>query len=95
MNLKNQNELLLREVHKLKKSNYAYREEYRQVRVELEQAREECAAHRQRADEMKEIIMSRLASLEGKFNLDASSHFAIEECESILEALTFSESEIK
>jgi hypothetical protein len=37
-------------VHKLKKSNYAYREEYRQIRVELEQAREECEAHRQRAD---------------------------------------------
>lgn len=63
--------------------------------MELEQAREECEAHRQRADEMKEIIMSRLSSLEGKFNLDGSSHFAIEECESILEALTFSESEIK
>jgi hypothetical protein len=45
---------------------------------------------------MKEIIMNRLAQLEGKFNIEeGNSHFAIEECESILEALTFSESEIR
>jgi hypothetical protein len=39
---------------------------------------------------MKDMIMNRLAMLEGKFNSEGSSHFAIEECESILEALTFS-----
>jgi hypothetical protein len=46
--------------------------------VELEEAREECEAQKKRADEMKEIIMSRLAQLEGKFNVEeGSSHFDI------------------
>ena len=94
-NLKMQNELLLKEVHKLKQSSRKYKEEYRRVSVEVEGLKLECEAQRNRADEMKDIIMSRLAQLEGRVEGQDQSNCTISECESILEALTLSESGTK
>lgn len=94
-NLRLQNELLLKEVQKLKLSNRRYKEEHRKVSVEIEGLRLECQAQRSRADEMKDIIMSRLAQLEGRLEAQDQSNCTISECESILEALTLSESGIK
>lgn len=90
-----QNELLLKEVHKLKQSSRKYKEEYRRVSVEVEGLKLECEAQRNRADEMKDIIMSRLTQLEGRVEGQDQSNCTISECESILEALTLSESGTK
>lgn len=82
-------------MHKLKQSNRRYKEEYRKVSIEIEGLKMECQAQGNRADEMKDIIMSRLAQLEGKIEGQDQSNCTISECESILEALTLSESGTK
>ena len=47
-------------------SNKKYKESCLSQRIELQALREECEAHQKRADEMKELIMSRLVTLEQK-----------------------------
>lgn len=89
-----QNELLLKEVHKLKQTNHRYREQHRKNTLEVEELRLECEAQKRRADEMKEIIMSRLAQLEGKI-IGGEGGGLGRECDSILEALTLSGSLMK
>lgn len=96
-NLKGQNELLLREIYKLKRSNHTYKQEYNNTKLEIEAVRMECEAQKMRADEMKDIIMNRLVYLEGKVahGPDSSGNLAASECNSLLEALSLSESGIK
>jgi hypothetical protein len=87
---------LLKEVYKLKQNNHKYKEEYKKSNIEVEGLKLECEAQKRRADEMKEIIMNRLMQLEGKINVgDQSENLGLSECESILEALTLSESGMK
>ena len=95
-NLKGQNDLLLHEVQRLKATARKYKEKYQQQQLELEEAREECEAQKRRADEMKEIVMGRLAALEGQMVEGGhQGNFSSSDCESLLEALTLSESGIK
>lgn len=65
-NLKKRNEMLLSEIYKLKSANKKYKEACLSQKIELQAVREQCEAQKRRADEMKEIIMNRLMSLEAK-----------------------------
>jgi hypothetical protein len=68
-------------VQRLKKSNHCYRGQSHKAALELEEMRLECEAQKRRADEMKEIIMNRLARLEGKITQGDGGD---SDCESIL-----------
>lgn len=65
-NLKQQNMLLLNQIHKLTVSNKKYRDLYNKQKLELMKLKEEGKVHKARADEMKGIIMNKLMALQGK-----------------------------
>ncbi len=74
---------MLREIYKLKNSNCKYKEMYKSKSNELHMVRAECNAHKNRADEMKQLILTRLQSLELRVTQN-NSFDTINECESIL-----------
>lgn len=65
-NLKEQNNLMLLEINKLRLSNHKYKKIDKLQRLEVQGAKEECEAQRRRAEELKDIVMSRMAALEDK-----------------------------
>ena len=89
-NLKKQNDLLLNEIQRLKASNRRYKDNCLGQRVEVQALREESEAQKKRADDMKEIIMSRLMSLELKA-LGSSDGLSAEEREDLIHALNGSQ----
>ena len=62
--MKEQNNLLLGEIGRLREANKKYRKVEAMQRVEIEQLREECGAQRGRADELRDLILSRMGELE-------------------------------
>ena len=84
-NLKDQNHLLLIEINKLRTTNKKYKNIDQVQRLELQQLQEECQAQRRRADELKDMVMTRMNALEEKVQDNSCS-----EKDSFLEILELS-----
>lgn len=79
---------LLNEVYQLRNTNKSYKTQYLHKKLEVEQFRAQCVAQKRRADELKDIIMSKLSQLEeelGTIKVNKSDR-------SILEILTLMDS---